>query len=256
MQVFISSGQPDLGCFEGLGYRPLLWYGGNVYVGNDTQTHDLLSKEFELEFDNWDNKHHVGYFTEDLGIEWLDLPGGRKVFEPAPGVNDAILEALGGTNTFMSKRLGSGYEFEQSDSPEKYDYLVNAAKANGYEVTFNKSDDGRALLDFERDGEIMYLQFVLGRPTQARIYSRLEGWDVRASLAEIERRVNSPGDKTSGWNDVMQWSGDALDWVSEKGLDADAAMHSRIHPEGCDDNECWVCNEGQRPKRFETPDVE
>jgi transposase-like protein len=62
-----------------------------------------------------------------------------------------------------------------------------------------------------------------------------------------------PEFKFGSWNDVMQWSGDALDWVSEKGLDADAAMHGRIHPEGCDDEKCWICNDGQRPNRFETP---
>ena len=164
MQVFISSGAEEFKNPWGLGYRPLLWDGENVYIGNNTQTHFLLSEEFGVEYpDNWDDRPEEGMFflggNREGEIKWR----GSET-EPYSGVDDAILEALGVPNTFMSKQ--------------------------------------------------------------------------------------------AGWNDVMQWSGDALDWVSEKGLDADAAMHSRIHPEGCDDNECWVCNEGQRPKRFETPDVE
>jgi len=112
MQVFISSG-PDWHAindenyddFSGMGYKPLLWYGGNVYVGNDFQTHDLLCKEFGIKWDDWDDRPEEGMLFNEYGadrihrapgIEWRGQP------EPAPGVNDAIYEALGMPRTFMS----------------------------------------------------------------------------------------------------------------------------------------------------------
>lgn len=46
---------------------------------------------------------------------------------------------------------------------------------------------------------------------------------------------------------------DMADWVSEKGLDVDAAIHQKIYPDGCPNEECWICHEGVRPSGFSTP---
>lgn len=62
-----------------------------------------------------------------------------------------------------------------------------------------------------------------------------------------------PESRQASWNDVMQWSGDAFNWASEKGIDVDAAIHRRLHPNGCEHENCWICNNGERPKPFEDP---
>lgn len=41
-------------------------------------------------------------------------------------------------------------------------------------------------------------------------------------------------------------------FISEKGLDADAAIHKKIYPKGCPDGKCWIHGKSPRPTGFDS----
>ena len=108
--------------------RPVVWDRDNtVYVGNPGSTHWDLHQEFtDSNSGDFDEGYVMDRRTNDLFASdsidnevWWKGEGGSAEFSGEFGlgegdphqqeIGDAILEALGGTNTFMSKRLGSSY---------------------------------------------------------------------------------------------------------------------------------------------------
>ena len=78
-------------------YRPALWSGGNAYVGYEGQSHNDLCWEFDIGPIALDRE---GLVFGDGEIVWRgDLINGDwtkfDTSEPEPGVNRAILDALG-----------------------------------------------------------------------------------------------------------------------------------------------------------------
>lgn len=101
MQVFISEDNNDDPFHTYKYYRPLIWSGGNAYVGYEGQSHYDLSNTVRTS--NGAENYREGVMFTDGEIKWReDLGHGveRWGAEPEPGVNGAILDALGSDPDF------------------------------------------------------------------------------------------------------------------------------------------------------------
>jgi len=109
MQVFISEETEEFdNPWNNKYYRPIVYRDENAYVGYEGQSHYILCNEFGIDpYDVLgsdvrpprDQGHREGLMFGDGEIAWRgDLSGDWTKFntsEPEPGINKAILDALG-----------------------------------------------------------------------------------------------------------------------------------------------------------------